>query len=163
MSVADRAPGMSDVSIGLADSHDIAAVTDAWWALVSEQSEHDDRMVHGATSKRRANHFIRRSVIDGRLLVARFDSMIVGIATFSEDHHFLDDTGRIWIIADVWVAPDMRRRGIANRLVKAAERACLELGAREIRLQVYASNEAAQLLYETMGYGHLMQTLRKRF
>ncbi len=162
MSAAGSEPGVHEVTIGSANPTELAEIAKAWWSLVQEQGEHDGRMVECSGSRRRGNHFLRRAVIDGRMLVARLEGRIVGISTFAEDHHFLDDSGMIWVIADVWIAPDQRRRGIATRLVKATERACIERGAQEVRLQVYDANEAALGLYRSLGYGACIHTLRKR-
>jgi ribosomal protein S18 acetylase RimI-like enzyme len=96
------------------------------------------------------------------MLVARLDGRIIGIATFNEDYHFLDESRTVWVIADVWVAPMMRRLGIATKLVRAAEKECKAQGAMEVRLQVYATNEAAIRLYTSLGYGTLLYSLRKR-
>ena len=62
------------------------------------------------------------------------------------------EMGETWILANVAVHPDYRRRGIAGNLVEA----CLEMirrraGARVI-LQVNYSNIAAQRLYERHGF-----------
>jgi ribosomal protein S18 acetylase RimI-like enzyme len=60
-----------------------------------------------------------------------------------------------WVLANVAVAPDHRRRGIARRMV----RACLDLAAHrgvgEVVLQVRSDNEAAISLYRHLGFGVL--------
>ncbi len=162
MSAAGTQPGIGELRISSAVVTDISTISRIWWALVGEQSLHDDRIIHCEKSRRRANNFIRRSIVDDRMLVARLDGQIIGIATFSEDFHFLDESGTVWIIADVCVVPMMRRRGIATKLVEAAEKECKERGATEVRLQVYATNEAAIRLYTSLGYGTLLYSLQKR-
>ncbi len=162
LSAAGTQPGFGELRISLAAVTDMAAVNRLWWSLVNEQSFLDDRISPSESSRRRANNFLRRSIVDERLLVARLDGEIIGIATFNEDFHFLDESGTVWVIADVWVAPRMRRRGIATKLVEAAEKECKSHGATEVRLQVYVTNEAAIRLYTSLGYGTLLYSLRKR-
>jgi [ribosomal protein S18]-alanine N-acetyltransferase len=56
---------------------------------------------------------------------------------------------RLYSIA---VAPGMRRRGVAGRLLTAAERAARRLGADRIRLEVRRDNRPAYALYARAGY-----------
>lgn len=50
------------------------------------------------------------------------------------------------------VAPQVRRAGIGERLMREAERRLGERGIWRLRLEVGASNVAAQRLYEKLGY-----------
>lgn len=72
-----------------------------------------------------------------------------------------------WIVSgdvhvnNLAVRPDVRRRGIATRLVEAAfERACAE-GATRCSLEVRVSNVAAQRLYEKFGF--TVRGVRRRY
>lgn len=57
-----------------------------------------------------------------------------------------------WVMANVAVDADHRRRGIARRLVEASLEHAREHGAAEILLQVRHNNQAALALYEGMGF-----------
>jgi len=48
--------------------------------------------------------------------------------------------------------PDCRRRGIAARMMEAAEERLLAMGCPKINLQVRAGNDSAIKFYEAMGY-----------
>ncbi len=65
-----------------------------------------------------------------------------------------EGSSRLWMIGNVAVLPDYRRRGIARQLVQA----CIDLarahGARCIALDVVAGNDPAYLLYEDLGFVH---------
>ena len=60
-----------------------------------------------------------------------------------------DGTGHVTTIG---VAPEFRRRGLARLMMHEVERSFAERGVRTIRLEVRVGNEAAQLLYEQLGY-----------
>lgn len=58
-----------------------------------------------------------------------------------------------WVfVADLWVAPDSRRRGIGRRLMADAARWAAEQGADTLVLDTDAHNSAAQALYASLGF-----------
>lgn len=57
-----------------------------------------------------------------------------------------------WVLANVAVHPDQRRRGIARRLVEACVGLAESEGAREVLLQVRSANEGALGLYRALGF-----------
>jgi ribosomal protein S18 acetylase RimI-like enzyme len=59
---------------------------------------------------------------------------------------------RLYLIANVAVHPDYRRKGIARALTSAAFEHTLRRGSRTIWLQVRQENEAAMRLYRSMGF-----------
>jgi ribosomal-protein-alanine N-acetyltransferase len=80
-----------------------------------------------------------------RCWVAEFDGKIVGMIV-------------VWLIVDeahvatIATHPDLRRMGIAKRLLSHALRKLMEQGARSSFLEVRESNTAAQELYRKFGY-----------
>ena len=58
-------------------------------------------------------------------------------------------------ILNVCVAPEARRRGIAEALMLELERRLLPKGVEKITLEVRASNEPALRLYKKLGYTQL--------
>ncbi len=62
---------------------------------------------------------------------------------------------RRFLVANVAVHPDFRRRGIARMLMEAVGEDVRRRGGQEILLQVEYDNDPARVLYETMGYGTL--------
>ena len=57
-----------------------------------------------------------------------------------------------WVMANVAVHPDYRRRGIAGQMVSASDEFALNAGAEAMYLQVERHNKAALSLYRSMGY-----------
>ena len=60
-----------------------------------------------------------------------------------------------WLIANVAVHPDYRRRGIARALTEAAMQLAAEHGATQTLLQVNHDNTGARQLYDSLGF-HLV-------
>lgn len=80
--------------------------------------------------------------------------------------------GTIWIslrpkiatggyVYSVTVAPEHRGRGHGRTLMRAAEGECLAAGLGTLGLHVFAGNEPALRLYESLGYGPTAYHLRK--
>ncbi len=59
---------------------------------------------------------------------------------------------RLWILNDLFVAPEARRRGVAIALMNQAKAFATEDGAKGLFLETAHDNTHAQALYETLGY-----------
>jgi ribosomal protein S18 acetylase RimI-like enzyme len=58
----------------------------------------------------------------------------------------------IWMLSDLFVAPERRRAGAGRRLMEAAHAFARAQGAASIELDTAHTNSAAQALYESLGY-----------
>ena len=58
----------------------------------------------------------------------------------------------LWILNDLFVAPGVRGQGVGVALLEQSRRFARELGARGLVLQTGIENEAAQALYEKLGW-----------
>lgn len=65
-------------------------------------------------------------------------------------------------MAELFVRPDHRSRGIGRRLVSCAERHALACGAHKLELKVLARNEAALRFYRALDYNPRVVIMRKR-
>jgi ribosomal protein S18 acetylase RimI-like enzyme len=59
---------------------------------------------------------------------------------------------RVFILYDLFVAPEARQNGVGRLLMERAHRHAQETGARSIVLETARTNHAAQKLYESLGY-----------
>lgn len=69
---------------------------------------------------------------------------------------------RYSFMAELFVRPDHRSRGIGRRLVACAERHALACGAHKLELKVLARNEAALRFYQALDYKPRVVIMNKR-
>jgi ribosomal protein S18 acetylase RimI-like enzyme len=74
----------------------------------------------------------------------------------------MEHGGLAAVVDDFFVRPEVRGAGLGKAALAAARRACEELGARAMRVEVGADNDRAQAVYRSAGFetlpGHgLMQ------
>jgi ribosomal protein S18 acetylase RimI-like enzyme len=58
----------------------------------------------------------------------------------------------VWILSDLYVAPEVRRTGTGRHLMEAAHAFARESGAATVELDTAHENTPAQALYESLGY-----------
>jgi len=85
------------------------------------------------------------------ILVAEREGAGVGFAQLYPTWDSLSLTSR-WILSDLFVAPDARRTGVGRALVASALDVAKDSGAGSMSLDTAGDNEAAQALYEQMGF-----------
>ena len=59
---------------------------------------------------------------------------------------------RVWVLNDLFVSPDARRRGVARALMEAARAFAASTGAASLELATERTNTSAQRLYDDLGY-----------
>jgi len=87
----------------------------------------------------------------GRLLTARLDGELVGVAVISF-LWTLEHGGPAAWLDEVYVEPTRRGEGIGRKLVEAAMQVARDSGCIALDLEVDAGHEAAERLYERMGF-----------
>jgi ribosomal protein S18 acetylase RimI-like enzyme len=59
---------------------------------------------------------------------------------------------RTWILNDLYVHEEARKKGVAQKLLETAKEYALSTGAKSLELQTAPDNKDAQRLYEKNGY-----------
>ncbi|MEW6358298.1 MAG: GNAT family N-acetyltransferase [Planctomycetota bacterium] len=93
-----------------------------------------------------------------RLWVGELDGRPVALIEASFRPNFSPAVGHI---SDVYVVPELRRRGIARRMMKMAEDWLRAQGAASADLNVSALNETAIVLYRNLGYATHQLNMKK--
>ena len=85
------------------------------------------------------------------VFVAESDGELVGFAQCYPSFSTVS-VSVVWLLNDLFVEPQHRRRGIANLLMDHVEHAAREASASRIWLRTAHSNRPAQALYEGRGW-----------
>jgi GNAT superfamily N-acetyltransferase len=95
---------------------------------------------------------------EGLQLIAREpDGTAVGFATLYWTWQTLN-AARLGVMNDLFIAPEGRGSGLADRLIAACRERCAEHGAGELAWQTAKDNHRAQAVYERVG-GHRSEWL----
>lgn len=93
----------------------------------------------------------RLSAPDSTALGVFADDQIIGFALCHHAYNSLR-LAPAWILHDLFVGPEHRRKGIAEALIEAMHARAKAAGACEVVLSTAHDNETAQSLYEKLGY-----------
>lgn len=85
------------------------------------------------------------------VLLARHDGAPAGFVQLYPMYSSVR-TARIWVLNDLFIAPEFRRHGTARALLDAATQFAREDGAAFIMLETTRDNEAARALYRAAGW-----------
>lgn len=85
------------------------------------------------------------------LLAVTADGRVVGFAQLYPTWESLSLSAR-FILYDLFVAPDHRRRGVGRQLVDASSEVARSSGASVLSLDTARANLPAQALYEALGF-----------
>lgn len=100
-----------------------------------------------------AGQFIRARLHagDSAIFVAERDGQLIG---FTQLYPSFSSASmkRVWILNDLFVAPEQRLGGVGSALMKAAEAFALESGAKGLVLATKKTNLPASALYQTRGW-----------
>ncbi|HEY7638120.1 MAG TPA: GNAT family N-acetyltransferase [Steroidobacteraceae bacterium] len=127
----------------------IADLTPIVQLLRTQLAEHDvvlaDQALLRATRGLIEDHKV------GRILTARLDGELIGVAVISF-LWTLEHGGPAAWLDEVYVEPTRRGGGIGRQLVEAAMQVARDSGCIALDLEVDAGHEAAERLYERMGF-----------
>lgn len=100
-----------------------------------------------------ASDYLRRrlSALDSVVFLAQAGDFGLGFCQLYPSFGSLS-MSRIWILYDLYVAPEARRQGIGRALMERAREFAQASGASHLELSTAKDNWSAQALYESLGY-----------
>lgn len=114
----------------------------------------DYRQFYGQPSDlTRARNWLRARIgaNESVVLLAERDAQAAGFAQLYPMYSSVQ-TARIWVLNDLYVAPEQRRLGVAQALLKSAIEYARDDGAARLQLETRRDNEAARALYLKTGW-----------
>lgn len=143
------------VTIRPVEPRDEQAVADLWQQLSDFHSNLDPRLpaaVPGAKTRYAARMIERRNDPQTRAYVAEVGGRVVGyvLGAIVDLHPDLFDYVNAGFIADIFVEPAYRQRGIAAELVTEINRWFYAQGIRHTELQVAAANTGGLYFWEAL-------------
>jgi ribosomal protein S18 acetylase RimI-like enzyme len=98
----------------------------------------------------------QRSLRTGALLIAEVNGVFAGYAACWIEHDGniaeTDDSNHFGYVADTYVVPEFRGRGVVSRLLETAESHMREQGVLRMRIWTLANNTSAKRAYEAYGF-----------
>lgn len=98
---------------------------------------------------------------EGVVLCAFDGRMLAGFVIFGPSGRSVFTQEQTGFIYDLYVMPNYRGRGIAQRLIANCYKLTKEMGFKTIALNVFARNKPARKLYEKLGFKEYTMVLRK--
>jgi ribosomal protein S18 acetylase RimI-like enzyme len=135
----------SEIIVRRADSNDLGALAELFDAYRQFYKQPSD------TAAARAFLAERIARDESALLIAEHAAETIG---FVQMYPLFSSVrlGRTWLLNDLYVAPQARRRGAANALLDAACKFARERGALGLELETGRDNTGAQALYRGAGW-----------
>lgn len=157
--------GPEDVTIRVVESRDQGAIARMWEAMSAYHTQLDSRMPRiaaGAPAAYASRLVEVRNDAQTHAFVAEVQGAVVGyvlgaIVDLTPDLFEHEDVG---FIADIYVEPQHRRRGIARQLFHAICDWFAAQGVRQIEWQVAVANSDARRFWEAVGGRALTMRMR---
>ncbi|RAP57344.1 GNAT family N-acetyltransferase [Oleiagrimonas sp. MCCC 1A03011] len=108
------------------------------------QKKADVRLAHAFLAER-----IQRE--ESLILVAELSDRLAGFTQLYPSFSSVD-ASRTFILSDLFVAPEARRKGVAQALLAKATQVARTQGAASLSLSTARANKQAQKLYESQGW-----------
>lgn len=97
---------------------------------------------------------------DSVIFLAKDDDRALGFTQLYPSFSSVS-AARIWILNDLYTAPEARKQGVGTALLRAARDFGRESGAMRLELATAHTNTTAQALYEAEGY--VLDTVFRRY
>ena len=136
---------MADVRAVRAELNDLDALVplfDAYRQFYAQPSDPEGARTFLADRLKRGESVIFLAVTEGA--VVGFTQLYPSFSSVSMQ--------RLWILNDLFVAPNARKGGVGHALLERAEHWASETGAKGLTLTTQLTNVTAQRLYEACGW-----------
>lgn len=136
---------MAEVRTVRAELDDLEALVplfDGYRVFYRQRSDPAGARAFLAERLKRSESVIFLAVVDGA--IAGFTQLYPSFSSVSMQ--------RLWVLNDLFVAPEGRRSGAGRALLERAERWAKETRAKGLTLSTEITNAAAQRLYEAAGW-----------
>jgi GNAT superfamily N-acetyltransferase len=157
--------GEGSVGIRRARAGDMAFIVELWQKMMDELSAVDGRyaLKPGADILWAKWVGLRLRDSGSCVIVAEKDGRYVGylVAHTDESHPIFRDRVH-GLVTDIYVEPELRRRGTGRRLVEEAAAFFRGLGVAELRMNVLARAEQARGFLQKLGFGEFTHRVVKR-
>src|SRR5215472_2041141 len=95
---------------------------------------------------------------NGAIFLAEADGSPVGYLACHIDEDVLEQIRAELVVSDVWVAPEMRSRGVFRTLISAAQEHARAVGVSRIVVSTLFQNQDACAAYKSLGFRRFMLT-----
>ena len=135
-------PEVRSVRAELDDLDTLVPLFDAYRRFYGQESDVAGARAFLADRFKRGESVIFLAVVDGAIV--GFTQLYPTFSSVSMK--------RLWVLNDLFVAPDARKSGAGRALLERAERWAAETGAKGLTLSTEITNLPAQRLYEACGW-----------
>lgn len=112
--------------------------------------------------KEHLNKALRDIINNESVVLCAFDDQkLAGFVIFGPSGQSIFTEERTGFIYDLYVMPNYRGRGVAQKLIADCYKLTEEMGFKTIALNVFSKNKPARKLYEKLGFKEYTMVLRK--
>ena len=151
------------ISVRQATEKDHDEIVSMWWNFQKEGGDEFGYFIKfNEENRRRWGEYAKARISAGQLLVADCGGKVAGYLIFEEIHFPLELVRKAANITDVYVKPEFRRNGAAEKMIEECFARLKNKGFEIVRLMVVAGNEKAGRLYEKAGFKVVNRQMEKK-
>jgi ribosomal protein S18 acetylase RimI-like enzyme len=98
---------------------------------------------------------------DGAIFLAETGNGPAGFLACYVDENVFETARAELVVSDLWVAPELRSRGVCTALIAAAQAHARGLGLSRLIVSSLSENDAAHAAYESLGFRRSLVTFER--
>lgn len=153
-----------DVKIRRAQARDMAFIIELWKKLSEELTESDERYALRPDAEIIWGKWVGARLRDSEavaLVAERGDDYVGYLVGHVEEAQPIFKHRRHGIVTDIFVAAEVRGKGVGKRLFKEAQRFFEEHDVKHLRINVLVKNAAARAFCDKLGFGDFLYRMWK--